>query len=443
MKKLITGICAAFLLFQNGFAKEESITGLFFDVTNSGPQVTITTRVPNHPDPYPRASIQVMSTEYRLSDPLTECTSYDSTTGVCIFTASNTVPKSFTISGPAGTAPLKLCLNGVGTLTCQHYFHSASARFPTQIIYVVPSSQNAQDQGYITSCPLLNNGATIGTDCIQSASSNLVSPQGITINPTKDMVYIPNFGNGTVTNCSIVNYTTGELGSCVSNGGTFEFGHRLIGNVGVTTDYVYVAVNADNKIWACPIQAGGTLGACVDMNYNGQSMPAGPSSITINGSLMYIAVPGSLTGSTYAGTAVVVCTFTGSTFGSCINSGQTFSGPLSVSFNSTSSSGLIAYVANGNNSTVSQCTVNLGTGAFSSCSVSGQPFNFGTASEGPVTNIFMMSPLAYGYVPNAANDNVSICPLNGATGALGTCTTTGSTSSPYFFLTPTGVAVLG
>lgn len=434
MKKFFLFTASLFLCITSCFANK---TGLFFQVTSTTngttPQATIQTQVPKHPQPYPHASLTLLSSAYHLADPYTECSSYDATQGICYFSVSNTAPKSFTISGPTGNAPLKLCLNGPGPLTCQHYTYAQATTFPVSLLYVVSSSQNSQNQGYVTICPLLNDGATLGSGCIQSASSALVSPQAITFaysGSTPTMAYIPNYGNGTIANCPVTDTTTGALGACTSNvtgipnPSQNSNAYSILGAVALSGGYVFVAYHDADQILSCPINSNGSLGTCVNAGGSGFN---GPNAITIVGSTAYIPNQNAA--------SVVKCTVAAGGLNSC----ATFSDPapfidkpLSVGLDATN---VLAYVANSDGSLL-LCDSNFGT-----CGILGVSFQIGTSSEGPVTNIFtssLSSASGYGYFPNAAIDQVSICSGNFISFS---CSLAGSSSAPYNFLTPTGVAV--
>jgi hypothetical protein len=425
--------------------------GLFFNTSSLNERFTVNTLVPKHPEPYPQAGIQVLSSLHELSDPYTECSSYDPKTKMCIFSASNTIPKSFTISGVRGNVEIKLCLDGVAQLTCQRYFHHATADFPKQIAFVVPSSQenipNARGAvgGYIVTCPVLNDGATIGSNCKRNFDNTFNSPQAITFNSAGTVAFIPNFGNASISSCPIANRTTGVLGACNKQKqktgipfGTSQ--HSILGALGVTLNYVFVPAFYNNTVLSCQIlnTATGDLDACVTAS-SGVPLPLmnGPNAITVHPKLNFAYVVNSRGGN------VSKCTISGGALVSCEDSGAdslTLTNPLSIDFNQDAT---YAYIANGNSnntSTITKCAADL-TGVLSACHVQPPTFAFGSAKTGTVTNIFMRSPSNFGYIPNSDTDTISICPEDGS-GGLTTCMQVGSQNEPYYFLTPTGIAIL-
>ncbi len=452
MKKLFSSIALLLLVSTIGFAEEvEPITGLFFNTVSSGARLIITTRVPNHPKIYPQAGIQILTPGFALSDPANECSSYNSRTGMCIFPVGNTVPKVISITTTATGVVLneivnvKLCLDGVGQLTCQHYTHRGNQFLTTQRAYVVTSSQNAADQGYVSVCDLLNAGADFGT-CVESASPVLKSPQAITFNAQGNMAYLTNFGDGSVANCSL-DPATGLFASCHSNPtgiptpSSNPSGRSILGSVAVGPNYVYVPYFENNSLQIWSLNLDGSFK--VKTPFSDVSF-SGPNSATLSPNLkwVYVANSGTYNSGTqqYTGNTISFCEVNGSSLNTCnfymdlIH----FKGPLSVSFNALGSH---IYVANANDSTVTVCDVDQFFGVISNCADSTGSFLFGTVTEGPVSNMFMQSGLDYGYVPNADTNPgaVSICRFNGGTGAFTSCTTMTSTNPQ--FITPTGVAI--
>ncbi len=466
MKKVFSSVTLMLLVHHTGFANP---TGAFFNATTQGPTLTVNTLVPNHPNPYPFASLQILSPGYTFADTSADCIASDFNQKKCFVSLSNTVPKSFTISGPAGTVDIKACLNGEGTLTCQHIKHRPGVKFPSLLGYVVSSGQEAgfraftqnampspppANEGFVTICPIKPPlGLFASSSCITSASKVLKSPQAITFNPAGTMAYLSNHGDGSVVNCA-VNQQTGALSSCVYNAGgliyPFPFGHNVYGAVGVSDQFVYVPDNEAQIVYSCPINSNGMLGQCVNSGvlFGGGH---GPNSVTLNaaGTLAYITAPGIQPGAypnfgPFPGTKVIICPVAGAMLGPVCALSQDFNGPLSVSFNAE---GTVVYVANGNTSTVSVCSDPL---TLAVCTPSSQSFNFNSVNLGPAVSLFMSTSLPtangnidVGYIPNSFSDTVSICSLASGTGALISCTQVGgNNTSPYYFITPTGVATL-
>jgi hypothetical protein len=419
--------------------------GLLFNTSSLAEHFTVNTVIPKHPLPYPHAGIQVLSGGHELSDPYTECLSYDRKTRMCIFAASNTVPKTFTITGLKGEVEIKLCLDGQAQLSCQRYFHHATTDFPRQIAYVVPSSQaipnlRAAPQGYVVTCPVLNDGATLGSNCKRNFDPTFNSPQAITFNAAGTVAFIPNFGNASISSCPIADRTKGLLGACSNISTSIPVGgssnHSILGAVGVTASSVFVASFDNNSVLSCPIEnvATGALGSC-SPTISGAPL-FGPNAITVHPTLSFAYVVNS------TGGTVSKCTIAEGALSVCADSGAySLTNPLSIDFNADST---LAYIANGdpnNVSTITSCAADVTTGNLFGCSVLPQTFAFGSGATGAVTNIFMRSSHNFGYIPNSDIDNIAICGPTGA-GVFSSCTQVGSASAPYYFITPTGVAIL-
>lgn len=115
MKRNFIKACIVLLVLmcETGFAA----SGLFFNVSASGLNLTIRTTIPSHT--YPAAGIKINTPGYALANASPGCTM--SPNGYCLFSVSDTVPASINISGPSGTVKLTLCLDGKGPLSCQNY----------------------------------------------------------------------------------------------------------------------------------------------------------------------------------------------------------------------------------------------------------------------------------------------------------------------------------
>ena len=441
MNYFFSSIALVLLIVKPGFSSEiEPITGLFFNVVSTGATLTINTLVPKHPQPYQHAGIEILTPGFTLANP-GECLTNESPAGMCTFSVSNTAPTVISITGPTGVADVKLCLDGTGPYpqkTCQHYKYTSDSSLPIQHAYVVTSSQNNLNQGYVSVCPILNSGASLGP-CVPFLGDpgvSFVSPQGITFNNLGTRAYITNFGTNpaSVTTCT-ADSSTGVLSACsttsIADIPSGSGVHSIQGNVAIDSSNTYAYVpdfagtQDPNSIKVYTLdgstKALTTVHATVtDNTFNG------PNSITFNqaGTLAYIA--------NTTGNSVAVCDVVTGTLTACTDSTGVFPSALSVSFNAN---GQYAYVAtnNGTTSSVMICTVSGKT--LINCADSTQTFHFGTTS-GPVGNIFMPSSHSFGYVPNADTNTLSICPI-GANGILGTCN---PVTDPQF-ITPTGVAL--
>ena len=96
------------------------LPGPLFTVTASTTTnvLTIKTNTPHHV--YPNAGIKVNTAGFSLQNAGTEC--IPDSNGYCLFTVSDTLPKTITINGQTiGDYTVSLCLNGLGALSCQTY----------------------------------------------------------------------------------------------------------------------------------------------------------------------------------------------------------------------------------------------------------------------------------------------------------------------------------
>lgn len=124
------------------------------------------------------------------------------------------------------------------------------------------------------------------------------------------------------------------------------------------------------------------------------------------------------------GTVLICPIQSNGAFGHCNDSGNTFSSPIGIRFNS---SGTIAYIVNnlgGGAAAVSLCPVNT-DGTFGNCTGSGST---GTAFILPF-DIALNSADTIAYVTNVSLAVVPVlaCPIN-ANGTLGSCSTAGATA---------------
>lgn len=402
MKRIFASLSFVLFLSTTSFAA----TGAFFNVTSSGQIVTISTTVPNHI--YPNAGIKVNSSGHNLVS--AGCTPYGN--GYCLFSVSNTSPKTLTISGSAGK-PLNmtLCLNGKGPLTCQEY------SIVENFAYV---GNEAGSPTSISLCMVSNTGAfsncqptpTDGTQAL------LDGPQVIALNPAATFAYIPNYNNGTIVQCAI-NSSTRTLSGCVttptdgtqsnlngSNGITFNadgtrayISNQFNSNVllcavnsstgalsacnstvfvnqpfGVilnsTESFAYIVSLGSNNVQKCSVSAStGTLSGCE----SSQNVPQ-PQGVTLNQANTIVYVPNSFGVILFCAVSPQTGAFTICNPTVSVSSAVGFNGPLTLSF-----SGKWAYVANFG-STVSKCAVSLTTGALSGCGDSGA----GAAFNNPV-----------------------------------------------------------
>ncbi len=88
-------------------------TGPLFNTYANGPNLITSSTTPNWT--YKSAGI-FTTAGFHLTNPGVDCIL---TGHSCLFTVSDTVPKSIAITGPVGPVSVELCLNGKGQQNCQ------------------------------------------------------------------------------------------------------------------------------------------------------------------------------------------------------------------------------------------------------------------------------------------------------------------------------------
>lgn len=209
--------------------------------------------------------------------------------------------------------------------------------------------------------------------------------------------YISNFGNSTVSQCT-VDSSTGALTGCGTTGSGFS------SNIGVSLSnyYSFVDNNTATTSVRCRVSSStGALSTCTNTG-SGLSSPQGN---TLNNAYFYAV--------NSANSTVSKCTVSSSTgdLSSCNTTGSGFNSPRAIVINNG-----FAYIANGSG-TVSKCTVDSTSGALSSCVSTGS--GFGNPNGIVINN-------GFAYIANVSGSTVSKCTVDGTTGLLSSCATTGS-----------------
>ena len=397
-------------------------SGLFFNVSVQGRTLTISTTIANHV--YPSAGIKIKTQGYVLSGSGIDC--IDGGNGYCLFTVSNAVPRSISITGNAGSVGMVLCLDGQGPASCQNYHVTLSAPQP----YAYVPNFNNGNPSTVSSCPI-NLDGTFGA--CADAGSVFDGPTGIALNATGNSAYVSNYSSNSVSKCT-VNFD-GSFGSCTDSGSSGEPFNGPMGMVlNKTGQIAYVANNPGNSISKCSINANGTWGACVDSGNSGEAF-SGPTGITLNqaGDLAYVT--------NHNSNIVIICpihpdgsfgicnnsgcpviTFNGR-LGICLSSGSSFSGPNGVTLNSA---GNMAYVTNYGNGNIDLCPIQP-DGSFGTCSTM-------LSLSGPV-GIVLNNTGTLAYITNYNDSLVEKCSVN-LDGTFGVCDDSGnagvSFNNPFF-----------
>lgn len=405
MQRSLLNFLLLLLFSKTGF----TATGAFFNVASSGTSVTITTTVPNHT--YPNAGIKIDSSGYSLSG---GCASYNN--GYCLFSVSNTSPKTLTISGPSTKKlDITLCLNGKGPLTCQNY--SVRENFA----YIV-----SQNNNIIFLCSVNSNTGML-SNCINSGASNLSTPVDIVLNPLGTFAYITNAGNDTVVKCTI-NPNTKGLSGCAAtptDGSESNLGEPI----GITlnsTGTIAYTTNAQANAVFCTINSNtGTLNNCQPTGSNVYA----PFGISLNSTntLAYIG--------NFQNAGITVCSINQTTgaLNSCLFE-PVGDGFITAIIGATlNSANTLAYIsASAAPGFILLSTINPQTGSLGPAQPTAGPFNNNTL-------ITLNLPETLIYIPITGDNSVSICMVTPKTGVLSGCIDSGVGG---IFGSPTSIALI-
>ena len=354
-KKYMLLFCAlSVVLFCENSDSSTSSSNLFFSPTLNNGQLNITTLIPNHV--YPNAGIKINTPGYSLKYIGTECRA--SSNGYCIFSVSDTTPAFLTVTGPSGNMSITLCLNGLGSLSCQRYDNFPIPPSP-QFAYIVDSIDSK-----VSICTL-TNGSTSLNHCHDTGLNSVEYPsfsypQGVTLNHAGTHAYVTTYNNVNAWECN-VNSNNHTFESCVpftvSSPSTFPgYGMIAINNAGTVA---YLADSSGNNVLACPIALDGTFSSTTCIS-SGATTLDNPIGITLNkaNTTAYIANSQS---------SVSVCTVNGNSFTNCIN--KTSSMETQTSDVALNSDETILYIASNYDPTVYACSTQGSGPSFAFCKV--------------------------------------------------------------------------
>lgn len=382
MKKTWISLIGCFLFSQWSFAA----TGAFFSLTSSGSSITIRTTVPNHT--YPNAGIKVNSTGYTLNT--SGCT--PNSNGYCLFSVSNTSPKTLTISGPTTKKlDIILCLNGKGPLTCQEY------TIGENFAYVVNAGSDS-----VSLCGV-NSSTGQFSNCQSAGATGLVDPFHIALNATGTFAYITNRNGNSVSQCTI-NPVTKLFTSCSATALSANTPDGIVLNRANTLAYISFT---SSQVQYCQINSGtGALSACTNAVTDGSQNFGTATGMTLNSANTFAYVTGD---QGYVSSCAVNAS-TGTLSNCKANNITSLTNAQSVTLNDA---GTLAYLFQ-NNGVIFTCGASPNTGTLTSaCNM--QTVVTGNGASGALTLNFFENR-AY-IVPNNGNA-VTVCPVNTATGLL-------------------------
>jgi len=406
MKRLLVKACIGITALAAGISYAKN-SGLMFNVTASGPQLSINTTIPNHT--YPNAGIKINTPGFSLSGAGTECTM--ASNGYCLFSVSDTQAKTISITG-TGTMSATLCLNGSGPLSCQDY-NGIKIQTNAKYAYFTNEAGSTpvtvctlnQTTGAIVSCQSAGGGSAIAG----------IEPEGIVINNTNTIAYIsPGTDTPHVYQCPI-NGADGTFGTCTSTTITSPSGYYAYYGfltLNPANNIIYLAnYGGTADVFACSVNNGVINGACQSTGITNFNYYVVGLALNKTATTAYI---GHGFGS---GQGVTVCSVNGPSFSGCVNKtgggGYTFVSPAGVALNA---SGNILYIADEEGNTVYGCSTTTQSGAsFNSC------FPATTQVPDPWA-ITVNADNTTAYVTNYGN-TVYTCPIV-ADGTFGTCTPT-------------------
>ncbi|MDF1683698.1 MAG: hypothetical protein P1U36_03475 [Legionellaceae bacterium] len=282
---------------------------------------------------------------------------------------------------------------------------------PADIIQIIP--QTRQQMAYIANygndtlsiCPVKTDG-DLGTCTVTDGNLTFNQPQASAIRSDGTYIYITNFLNSTVSICPI--NADGMLGTCTASNGNGTFSAPNTVSINPNNTYLYISNAGTGKLSICPLNSDGSLGTC--QNYDDNNFG---STFNSTGSLIYMLVDN---GSGSRDVTYCALNSDGSIATPCPSSASaTFNNAYGINQNASEE---FMYIANTGLSNISICPVNP-DGSLAACTTSNAE---GTLSFAPgsSTGLFMKSTTKYGYIPNHANNTISICSILG-NGSLDIC----------------------
>jgi Bacterial Ig-like domain (group 2) len=303
-------------------------------------------------------------------------------TGVSGIGSTNTTNITATVQGITSTTP------AVATVT--YYLWSATSAF------------DALNQPAISYCKLNPaSGTTTGCAVANSTTDGLRSPNNAVVNNNSSILFATSSLNLQVMGCAITN-NAGTI-SISTNCTTTNVANEAYG---ITLDqantHAYLSYINSNTVQGCTI-SGSSLSCGTAVSSGGGT----PEGIALNpaNTMLYVATTG----------GIFQCPITSpGVIGTCVST-PGGSNPSAVAI---TPNGQFAFIGNGRSfttqGTVTSCSVNSTTGAFSNCNTVIQNFEFtagvfGVAIDPTGTYLFATDGNSVGYVCTISGANVSGC----------------------------------
>ncbi len=267
----------------------------------------------------------------------------------------------------------------------------------------------------VTRCNIsLADGVLSGCSTVLSSINS--NPAGIAFNSAGTYAYIPIASPAAVVACA-VDGRSGALSSCatttlISGSSTSANGIVYNSQLGI----IYLTLSTDS-VYQCSLNANGSIASCSDSGATNLSSPQG---IAINpaGTIAYIA---NLNDSTVTQCHVSLST---GNLSECVTNTGMGSANIGMAIDPTNA---YAYVTNGSSNGITWGSINQADGSLTlagSLTVSGVQNATGTGLNS-VTHII--------YIANGSNNMVMQCSIDSTTGAVSACSSSGATelSFPY------------
>ncbi len=282
---------------------------------------------------------------------------------------------------------------------------------------------NDDDNNSVTLCPVgadgslgtVNGCSTLNDDSFDNPIDVIVSAKGVFTGGVT-MAYVANQATprNTISVCPV--YEDGTFATCTPF--TDDTLDLLYTGLRLSTDNttLYATNYQGETITGCPVNLDGTMNtACTAYPTDAQPFNGPIGRVVEN--LDFANNPYTYFANNYGLSSgyVAICT---SQFASCTTDTNVFHFPIGMD---RDVSGAYVFVVRGNESdTIASCQLSADGSALETCNT---PYSDGDGTfdfGDQVVNVYMQNYNGYGYMPNQGNTTVSICPIDSATGNIGT-----------------------
>lgn len=269
------------------------------------------------------------------------------------------------------------------------------------------------DLGGVTSCALDSAGVIGVCSAPTNPNATFILPAGIVLNSTRTTAYVANFSGNSVSTCSVD--TSGALTACAASGIGLNKPISLYLNTNVPM--AYIVDSADNDIKQCTL-TGDTLNFPCNSFTNNFNNPHGIA-VNIANTKAYVVntfsfgSPGTIESCDIDGSGLLVT-------GSCQSSQSFGLGLIGIAVNSSETK---AYVTSANEGEVYVCDITSGVVDASTCSAA--PFSFDFPEL-----IALNTANTSAYIANYNNSSASQCTIDGS-GNFSGCVSSGGITNAF------------